>query len=138
MGFREGLTILVLDDDEPFLESFQELLLLDGHSVYPVTRGLAAVEVARTVEIDLSFLDYDLPDLDGLETFTMIQRQRPSVPAVFVTGNPSEALEREVLQVGAFALIRKPFDTGRLRRVIRQAAGTRPGFDAQGDVRWRN
>jgi len=116
-----SLSVLVLDDDVRFLESFREFLVLDGHSVYPATRGVEAVELVLQVPLDLSFLDFDLPDLDGLETFVRIHRHRPELPAIFITGNPSSALERKVLDVGGFALIRKPFDARRLRAMIREA-----------------
>ncbi len=140
MVSSDRLRILVLDDDIPFLESFKELLTLDGHYVYPVTRGFEAVEMARLVPLDLSFLDYDLPDLDGIETFARIRRQRPELPAVFISGNPSESLERMVREVGGFALIRKPLDAGRLRVVIRQVTFKKynPFDGLKGDMRWRN
>jgi DNA-binding response OmpR family regulator len=121
MSSREGLSILVLDDDAPFLESFQDFLSQDGHRVFPATSGKDAVEISRKVSIDLSILDYDLPDLDGIETLVLIQRHRPAAPAIFVSGNPSTDLERTVMEVGAFALIRKPFQTEELRLVIREA-----------------
>jgi len=117
----ESLSILVLDDDVPFLESFSDFLIHGGHCVYPATRSLEALELVRKVSLDLSFLDFDLPDLDGLETFNRIHRQLPALPAIFLTGNPSVALERKVLEVGAFALVRKPFDAQRLRIMIREA-----------------
>jgi DNA-binding response OmpR family regulator len=116
----DGLSILVLDDDVPFLESFKDFLMQDGHSVIPATRGIDAVELVRKLPVDLSFLDFDLPDLDGLETLVRIHRQRPGLPAVFLTGNASSLLERKVLEMGAFALIRKPFDAWRVRGVIRE------------------
>jgi len=135
----ESLSILVLDDDVPFLESFADFLVHDGHVVYPATRGADALEFVRTTRLDLSFLDFDLPDLDGLETFARIHRQRPELPAIFITGNPSMALERKILDVGGFALIRKPFDVRRLRIVIREATYDRKLFEGpKGDVRWRN
>jgi CheY-like chemotaxis protein len=117
----ESLSILVLDDDVRFLESFRELLVLDGHCVYPATRGLEALDLVREIPLDLSFLDFDLPDLDGLETFARIHRQRPRLPAIFLTGNPSSTLERKVIDLGGYGLIRKPFDARRLRVVIREA-----------------
>lgn len=145
----KSLRVLVLDDDVRFLESFQELLLTDGHSVYPATRGMEAVEIVRRTPIDLSFLDFDLPDFNGLETFVQIHRQRPELPAVFVTGNPTEALVRRVRDAGGLALIKKPFVTRAVRVVIRKVirgAFPREAFPREqnpfesfkGDLRWRN
>src|SRR5574341_1223845 len=115
-----GLSILVLDDDVPFLRSFEDLLTQDGHSVYPATRGLDAIEIVRRIPLDLSFLDFDLPDQNGIEVFVRIQSQRPHLPAIFITGNPSATLERLVREAGGFALLRKPFDTGQVRCVMRE------------------
>ncbi len=139
MVSSENLRILVLDDDVPFLESFKDLLCQEGHLVYPTTRGAEAVELVRMVPLDLSFLDFDLPDIDGLETFARIHRHRPELPAIFVSGNPSAALERVVLKEGAFALLRKPFDTARLRVVIREAVSRQTSSGrAKGESQWRN
>jgi len=138
MSSGKGLSILILDDDVLFLESFKEFLAQDGHLVYPATRGCQALEIVRHVPLDLSFLDYDLPDLDGIETFARIHRQRPELPAIFLSGNSSAALERMVLEVGGFALIRKPFDACRLRVVIREAILKNPFEGLEGDVQWRN
>jgi DNA-binding response OmpR family regulator len=148
----KSLKVLVLDDDVRFLESFQELLLTDGHCVYPATRGIEAVEIVRNMPVDLSFLDFDLPDLNGLETFVQIHRQRPELPAVFVTGNPTEGLVRRVRDAGGLALIRKPFVTRAVRVVIRKvihgafsssafshgAFSENPFESFKGDLRWRN
>jgi DNA-binding response OmpR family regulator len=120
MSSCNSLSVLVLDDDVPFLESFEDLLSQDGHCVYPATSGWAAVEIVRRVPIDLSFLDFDLPDLSGIETLARIRRQRPELPAIFVSGNPSASLERTVLDRGGFALLRKPFDAGQVRGVMRE------------------
>jgi len=141
MVSSEGLKILVLDDDIPFLESFSELLIQDGHLVYPATRGMEALEIVRSTPIiDLSFLDCDLPDLDGIETFARIQWQRPELPAIFISGNPSAKLEKRILEVGGLALIRKPFDNQYLRGMISEAIYRKqdPSDRQEGDLRWQN
>jgi DNA-binding response OmpR family regulator len=120
MSSGAPLSILVLDDDVPFLESFEDLLSQDGHFVYLATRGFAAVEIVRRFAIDLSFLDYDVPDLSGIETLDRLRRQRPGLPAIFISGNPCASLERTVLDGGGSALLRKPFDAGRVRGVMRE------------------
>jgi len=112
------MRILLLDDDIPFLDSFGDLLSQEGHSVFPATRGLQAVEIVRRVPIDLSFLDFDLPDQSGVETLVEIRRELPELPAVFISGNPSETLERTILSCGGFALLRKPFDPRAVRGVL--------------------
>jgi len=120
-----GQSILVLDDDARFLESFEDLLTQDGHAVYAARRGLEAIEIARRVPLDLSFLDFDLPDQNGIDVFTRIQFVRvecqwPELPAIFVSGSPSAVLEDLVREVGGFALLRKTFDAAQVRVVMRE------------------
>ena len=120
---ENDLSIHVLDDDVAFLETFGELLSQDGHRVHSTTRGLVALEIARRVPLDLSFLDLELPDLSGIETFTRIHEERPHLPAVFVTGNPSADLEELIFHAGGFALLRKPVHAREVRDVVREVIG---------------
>jgi len=115
-----SLSILILDDDIRFLSSFEDLLTQDGHAVYPATRAQEAVEIVRRVPLDLSFLDFDLQDQNGIEVCVRIQRQRPQLPVVFISGNPSASLERMVLENGGFAFLRKPFGAPEVRGVMRE------------------
>lgn len=115
-----SLSILILDDDIRFLSSFEDLLIQDGHAVYPATRAQEAVEIVRRVPLDLSFLDFDLQDQNGIEVCVRIQRQRPQLPVVFISGNPSAYLERMVLENGGFAFLRKPFGAPEVRGVMRE------------------
>jgi DNA-binding response OmpR family regulator len=115
-----SLSILILDDDVRFLSSFEDLLLQDGHAVYSATRARDAVEIARRVPLDLSFLDFDLQDQNGIEVCVRIHRQRPQLPVIFISGNPSGWLERLVLESGGSAFLRKPFDASVVRGVVRE------------------
>ena len=124
------LTILLVDDDESCLESVQTVLAEDGHAVFTATRGLEAVECARRLRheharLDLSILDYHMPDLTGLETFERILAVLPGVPGIFISGEPSLTLERQVVRAGARALVRKPLDLLRIRSLIREVGGGR-------------
>ena len=115
-----GLNVLILDDDVPFLGSFEDLLVQDGHTVYSATTGFEAIEIASRVPFDLSVLDCELPDLDGIETFLRIQKERPRLPAIFISGSCSPVLEERVLQAGGFVLLRKPLQMPLVRRVMRE------------------
>jgi DNA-binding NtrC family response regulator len=120
---RSPLRILVVDDDERCLESLHSFLSAEGHVAHLARRGLEAVDMARAWRrahdrIDVSILDYHMPDLNGIETFARIADELPGMQAIILSGEPSLRLESEVLRIGALALVRKPPDLTRVRSLL--------------------
>jgi CheY-like chemotaxis protein len=117
------LRILVVDDDEGCLTSVEALLSLDGHSILTARRGREAVDFARQMRkrnegLDLSILDFNMPDWTGIETFERLSLEFPGLKAVFMSGDPSEGLEAAVRRAGGRALVKKPLDLYRVRKVL--------------------
>ena len=118
-----GLKILVVDDDATALASLESFLVGDGHVIYTAQRGEEAVVVARRFRrerqrLDLTILDYRMPDLSGIETFEQLVVELPEVQAIFVSGDPSSMLDVLVERVGGLALMRKPLSLPRVRSVL--------------------
>lgn len=129
-GKARGLHVLVADDDEQSLWTLQDLVETEGHVVLPARCGAEALEVARAHRIDLSILDYHMPDLDGPETLVRIRRIHVTLPCIFVTGDFSEVAEARARAAGGFAVLRKPLELEIFRTVIDELA-------AQLDWLWR-
>ena len=118
-----GLKILVVDDDTTALASLESFLVGDGHVTYTAERGEEALVVARQFrrerrQLDLTILDYRMPDLSGIETFEQLLVELPETRAIFVSGDPSSTLDELVERVGGFALMRKPLSLPRVRSVL--------------------
>lgn len=140
LASREGLLlrlrILIVDDDEGCLESVESLLELEGHSIVTATRGNEALDVARRLRedrqrLDLSILDFNMPDLTGLETFQRLELEMPGTPAIFISGNATAAMESMVRTAGARALVSKPLDAFLLRSMVREVV-RKQGFGGGG------
>ena len=91
----------------------------------PIRRGEASrrsislgVAERKTRRLDLSILDYRMPDLSGIETFRQLVLELPGTGAIFVSGEASISLEERVLNAGGFALVEKPLKLPRLRHVL--------------------
>jgi len=118
-----SLRILVVDDDDGCRQCLSTILAEEGHDIVTAARGWEALENARRLRqenkcLDLSILDFNMPDLTGIETFRRLLAEYPRLEAVFVTGDPSESLEREIQLVGGRALMRKPLDVVHIRRIV--------------------
>jgi DNA-binding NtrC family response regulator len=113
--------LMIVDDDPAVLETLELALTWEGHDVVKAESGAAAVEVARTAEVDLVLTDFKMSGMNGLETMLAIKEVNPSVPVLIITGFVSDEMEDEFKRCGAFAIVTKPFTLDDLFEAVRQA-----------------
>ena len=94
--------------------------------------GEALRSALRTESFDLLVLDWNLPDLDGLQLLAWLRRQREStVPVVMLSARNSERDAVRALDAGADDYVIKPFRSlelaARLRRLLAPAQSTGKG-----------
>jgi signal transduction histidine kinase len=106
---------LVVDDDEGLLILMAETLRTEGYSVTTATSASAARAWLDRHAPELMFLDLKLPDGNGPALVASLQRDRPAVPFVVVTGQGDEKVAVEVMKQGALDYVMK--DTGLLDRL---------------------
>ena len=100
-------------------------LAVDGHEIYTASRGLEAVDIVRRlkeedIRVELSILDYHMPDQTGIDTFLQLTAELPELEAIFVSGEPSTAVRRGVTRVGGRALVPKPVDVFVMRHALEE------------------
>jgi two-component system response regulator ResD len=100
--------VLIIDDHE---DSSEMLKLLLGEEDYEVTVAITiedALKLARSQEFDLYVLDKNLPDGNGLDLCTALNKLTPGVPCIFYTGDAYEIHRSEAMAAGADAYVAKP------------------------------
>lgn len=142
-------SILVVDDDPAICELLNDMLSEHVFSVHVCHQGRAALVVLeQSPDISLVLLDLMLPDTNGLLVLQQIQRLRPHLPVVMLTGMGSESDIVVGLEMGADDYIVKPFNPrvviARIKAVLRRggalamespaAAGRKTGWLFNG---WR-
>lgn len=117
--------ILVVDDDEAVCTLLQDVL---SEHVFTVTACHSGQEALRCIEtqpdIALVLLDMMLPDINGLMVLQQVQKMRPGLPVVMLTGLGSESDVVVGLEMGADDYIGKPFNArvlvARVKAVLRR------------------
>jgi DNA-binding response OmpR family regulator len=84
------VNILLVDDESELVSALAERLTLRGIAADYATDGDAAAERVRTQAYDLAVLDMKMPGLNGLDLKKKLQRLRPGMRFIFMTGHGSE------------------------------------------------
>ncbi len=104
-------TILIVDDDAAFRDGLAETLADLGHRVVEAASGRAALSALRDGErVECMFLDFRLPDLDGLAVLAQL-REDPAlaaIPVVMLTAHATSDNTIDAMRLGAFDHLTKP------------------------------
>ncbi|MDX2182755.1 MAG: response regulator [Gemmatimonadaceae bacterium] len=118
-----GETILVLDDDDGVRAVTARVLKRAGYHVRAVTGGEEALEFAASHrgEIHLLVTDVAMPDIDGYEVARRLQKLRPGLKVLTMSGFPAAAIEARQRGEDFGPLLRKPFTFQALLDAVRAA-----------------
>ena len=113
-------TVLVIDDDTNFQNSFSDKLKTMGFTVSVADTGDQAVEVFSKIPdyFDLVFLDMLMPDIDGMEIHEVLRIESPAVRILFTSGVFELDYLREILRPGKDGFVIKPFSHTELQMEI--------------------
>jgi len=84
------VTILWVDDEIDILRPHIIFLEQKGYSMLTINNGHDALDIVRSNDIDLVFLDENMPGLSGLETLAKIKEIKPALPVVMITKSEEE------------------------------------------------
>ena len=91
------IEILWVDDEIDLLKPHIIFLETKGYTVQTANNGNDAIEIVRNSDIDLVFLDENMPGLSGLETLSEIKDIKPNLPAVMITKSEEEYIMDEAI-----------------------------------------
>jgi CheY-like chemotaxis protein len=100
---------LVVDDDPAAVASVSTLLVDDGHTVAPFTRGAEAVDALARESFDAVFTDLEMPHVDGHAVVRAAREHQPHACLVVATAKGPEGWA-DLVKAGACIVADKPFD----------------------------
>lgn len=117
----DSRSILVVDDDDLFLQYCQRVLDDSAAQVDIAVNGLEGLEKSQTNNYDVILLDIAMPHMDGLECLDKLQKTGCRAIVIMVTGGGDVATAVEAMKRGAADYIQKPFGPENLRTRIDEA-----------------
>ncbi len=106
---RQGIRVLLADDDRDFAESLRALIdrQPELEVVGAVENGLEAIEQADELEPDAVVIDLHMPLVDGVTAVARLRRDHPSLCLIALTGDDAPKLHEAVKEAGADGVLLK-------------------------------
>ena len=113
--------LLLVDDEEMFLEFLSRRLISYQYDVTICLSGENAIEMAMKQDFDVVILDVLMPGMDGIETLGEIKKIKPLTEVIMLTGHASRESGIQGMKLGAYSYLSKLCDTEDLIAKINKA-----------------
>ena len=116
-------TVMLVDDEAPFVETMTKRLKKRDLNVISAFSGQEAVEILDYQRnVDVVILDVKMPGMDGIETLKVMKSAYPLVEVVMLTAHATVESAIEGMKFGAFDYLMKPCDMEQLMGKVKEAA----------------
>lgn len=123
----EEVTFLLVDDESMVLSmlgtQLERMFPETGfrrHKIEKVSHGEDAIEAHKKMKIDMTFLDLDLPDKNGIDVLKEIREDKPKAYIVIVSGLGTADNVKSALSAGANGFIVKPFTPEKVKETLKK------------------
>ncbi len=116
-----GGTILVVEDERVVRELCADIIGAEGYRVLAAADADEGLRLARGEPVGAVLLDLLLPSTSGFDALKVLGQELPDVPVVVMTAHSSQSRVIDVLKLGAYDFLLKPFDPGDLIYSMRRA-----------------
>jgi signal transduction histidine kinase len=113
-------TVLVVDDEDSVRRLVSAVLRRHGFRIIEAANGREALTaLAERYDVDLVISDVLMPELGGRELAKQLQRERPEMPVLFISGYTNQELANEGGSLDADAMfLAKPFSSQQLMGAV--------------------
>ena len=136
---REGIRVLLADDDGDFLAALRELIDRQPELgvVGVAANGLEAIEQADELQPDAVVIDLHMPLLDGVTAVARLRRDHPSLCVIALTGDAAPKLHEAVREAGADGvLLKSELVDGLVERIAEVRSAVQPAaLDSSSEAR---
>jgi two-component system, response regulator PdtaR len=117
--FASSAKALIVDDSATMRCTLKAFLEAAGIDVIgQLSSGHQLLQAIHQAPPDIVCLDYNLPDIDGLELLKSIVSQHPQVAVLMVTGDQDPGLQNTAAEYGAAGFIQKPFSQDQIIKEV--------------------
>lgn len=114
-------TILVVDDEELFIEYIKSMLSGESYNVVTASNGKQGLEILKKQSVNLVISEYKIPLMNGLEFLEKVRIIYPDILTVMVTDQADINLAiKAVNEAGVYKFLLKPWDDIDFKNTIKR------------------
>jgi FixJ family two-component response regulator len=123
---KSGLTLIaVVDDDASIRLATDSLLRSRGYAVCTFESAGEFLQSTELNEAACVITDVRMPAMGGIELQAILRARGCTVPFIFITAFPEEAVRTQAMNGGATCFLTKPFDAPTLIKYVEATIDTR-------------
>ena len=119
-----NINILAVDDNKTNLLVFKGLLKKTNAKIDTTLKGSEAIELFKSNNYDIVFLDHMMPEMDGVEVLKKIRElekdKEKKTPVIVLTANAMEGSKEEYLSYGFNDYLSKPVNGASLKNTLKK------------------
>ena len=117
---------ILIADDEPSVRTFVSRVVENtGHTAIAACDGRDALEKFKTNQIDLSFVDVNMPEFGGIAFLEKAKEIDTNAVVIIMTGFPSAETIIETIEDDGYTYIAKPLRIDQIQDLILRGLETR-------------
>jgi two-component system response regulator (stage 0 sporulation protein F) len=110
--------ILLVDDQMGIRRLLGEVFTSEGYHVATAANGYEALELVEKEAFNLALVDMKMPGMSGLELLRQLKQVQKDIAVIIMTAYGELKIVNEVLILGAYKYITKPFDIDELIEIV--------------------
>ncbi len=113
-------SILIADEDDTLLDALKQYFLKFSNNLklYTARNGRDAVRVLKMNPVDLVAAELMLPETDGVELFSFMDKNFPSIPIIVMSGSSNPETKEKLKSLGSPIFLSKPLKFDDLQDAI--------------------
>jgi two-component system, LuxR family, response regulator FixJ len=112
----------IVDDDTSVRNALRRFCNVHKLRVHAFMSGQMLFDsILAGVVPDCLLLDFEMPDVSGIDVQTWLLKRQISIPVIMITGHEDERIKARSLALGAHDVLYKPLDLHRLLHTIKDA-----------------
>lgn len=131
--------ILIIEDDEMMADMLADCLRSMQHMVETARDGASGLERLRNFKYELVVLDWQLPEMSGLEICKQFKSEVPNVPVIMLTSRSAITDKEAGFEAGVDDYVTKPINpldfSARVRALLRRSTISQEPQLGIGDLR---